>query len=51
VHLINGFQPNSGDSFAIMTFGSGSGAFATIDGDGPLFTPSYDPMDVTLVGN
>jgi hypothetical protein len=31
--------------------GSGTGVFATVDGDGPLFTPSYDPMDVTLVAN
>jgi hypothetical protein len=51
VNLINGFQPNAGDSFTIMTFGSGTGAFATLDGDGPLFTPSYDPTEVTLVAN
>ena len=51
VNLINGFVPNSGDSFPVLTFGSGTGAFATVDGDGPLFTPSYDPMDVTLVAN
>jgi hypothetical protein len=51
VHLINGFQLNGGDSFVIMTFGSGTGTFATINGDGPLFTPSFDPTDVTLVAN
>jgi hypothetical protein len=51
VNLINGFVPNSGDSFQVLTFGSGTGVFATVDGDGPLFTPSYDPMDVTLVAN
>jgi hypothetical protein len=51
VHLINGFQPNSGDSFVILTFGSGSGVFATINGDGALFTPSYDATDVTLLAN
>jgi hypothetical protein len=46
VHLINGFQPNGGDSFmsfTIMTFGSETGIFATINGDGPLFTPSATP--------
>jgi hypothetical protein len=51
VNLINGFVPKSGDSFQIMTFGSESGVFATIDGAGPLFTPSFDPTDVTLVAN
>jgi hypothetical protein len=51
VNLINGFVPNSGDSFPVLTFGSGTGVFATVNGDGPLFTPSYDPMDVTLVAN
>jgi hypothetical protein len=51
VHLIKGFVPNSGDSFTIMTFGSGTGTFATLNGDGPAFTPSYDPGDVTLVAN
>ena len=51
VNLINGFQPESGDSFMILTFGSGTGAFATLNGDGPLFTPSFDPGDVTLVAN
>jgi hypothetical protein len=51
VHLINGFVPNSGDGFQVLTFHSGSGTFATVDGDGPAFTPSYDPTDVTLVAN
>jgi hypothetical protein len=51
VHLLNGFQPTSGASFVILTFSSGTGTFAAIDGDGPAFTPSYDPTDVTLVGN
>jgi hypothetical protein len=51
VNLINGFQPNSGDSFQALTFRSGSGTFAAIDGDGPAFTPSFDPTDVTLVAN
>jgi hypothetical protein len=51
VNLINGFQPNTGDSFTIMTFGSGSGVFANLEGAGPAFTPSYDPTDVTLVAN
>jgi hypothetical protein len=49
VNLVNGFVPQSGDGFAVVTFGSGSGVFATINGDGPLFTPHYDPTEVTLV--
>jgi fibronectin-binding autotransporter adhesin len=51
VNRRGGFVPQSGDSFAVLTFGSGSGVFAAIDGDGPLFTASYDPNDVTLVAN
>jgi hypothetical protein len=51
VHLINGFQPESGASFQILTFGSGSGTFATINGDGPAFTPRYNATDVNLVAN
>src|SRR5262249_29196709 len=51
VNLTGGFVPSSGDSFQVLTFGAGTGVFATIDGDGPLFTPRFDPMDVTLVAN
>jgi hypothetical protein len=51
VNLINGFVPNSGDGFTVLTFGSATGAFASINGDGPLFTPTFDPADVTLVAN
>jgi hypothetical protein len=51
VVLVNGFVPTSGDSFAVLTFGSESGVFATINGDGPLFTPNYNPNDLTLVAN
>jgi hypothetical protein len=51
VNLVNGFVPQSGDGFQVLTFGSGSGVFAALNGDGPLFTPRYDPNDVTLVAN
>jgi hypothetical protein len=51
VNLINGFVPHTGDSFQVLSFGSGTGTFATLNGDGPLFTPSFDPTDVTLVAN
>jgi hypothetical protein len=37
--------------FPVRTFRSATGAFATLDGDGPAFTPSSDPTGVTLVAN
>jgi hypothetical protein len=51
VHLINGFVPTSGDRFQVLTFRSATGAFATLDGDGPAFTPRVEATDVTLVAN
>jgi hypothetical protein len=51
VNLINGFVPTSGDSFPILTFSAGTGVFAAINGDGVLFTPSFNAGDVTLVAN
>jgi hypothetical protein len=51
VNLMNGFQPNTQDSFAIITFGSGTGTFATINGGGMQFTANFDATDVTLVAN
>ena len=50
VELINGFVPQPGDGFAVLTFGTSSGAFAAITGDGS-FSPSYDPNDLTLIAN
>jgi hypothetical protein len=50
VELINGFVPQPGDRFAVLTFGTSSGVFAAITGDGS-FSPSYDPNDLTLVAN
>jgi hypothetical protein len=49
VSLISGFVPNTGDSFSVLTFGSVSGVFAAITGDGPLFDPVYDANSLTLV--
>ena len=51
VNLINGFQPERGESFRVLTFGSGSGAFANINGDGPSFSAFFNPDDVILVAN
>jgi hypothetical protein len=52
VTLVNGYHPSSGTTFRILTANPPiSGSFATLDGDGPLFTPTYDPGDVTLTAN
>jgi hypothetical protein len=49
--LINGYTPTTGDSIIVMRFGSATGTFAALGGDGGLFTANYDPMDVTLTAN
>jgi hypothetical protein len=51
VTLLNGYLPNSGDSFPVLFFASSNGTFASVVGDGTLFTVNYDPNDVTLVMN
>lgn len=52
VSLINGFGPAAGNTFAIATFPSGSGEFATATGLNQglqgTFTPAYNAADVTL---
>jgi hypothetical protein len=51
VTLTGGFRPASGDAFAVLLCGTEGGTFAWLDGDGPLFSPRYDPGDFTLVAN
>ena len=52
VVLIAGYTPTTGDSFVVLTTGgTETGMFATLGGDGGLFTATYDPMDVKLVAN
>ena len=51
VTLVNGFIPTSGHPFTVLTFESFDGAFATLAGDGGLFTPNYNPNDLTLIAN
>jgi hypothetical protein len=51
ITLVNGFLPDSGTTYAVVTLASATGTFATLDGDGPLFTAAYNPMDVTLSAN
>jgi len=50
INLIAGFQPQSGDSFTVMTFASRTGTMG-VTGDGALFTTNFDDGDVTLVAN
>jgi hypothetical protein len=48
IRLFNGFVPDSGTTYQVLTFASATGTFATLEGDGPLFTAGYDSMDLTL---
>jgi hypothetical protein len=45
VTLLNGFVPGP---LQVVTFGSHSGTFATLDGDGPMYTPVYSATSLTL---
>ena len=47
--LENGYQPPSGTSFKVLTFGSRSGQFATVSPSG--WTAQYDASDVMLVSS
>ena len=53
ITLVNGFEPQPGQSFVILTFGSRSGAFehvtGMIAGPGKVFHAQYNPTNVTLV--
>ncbi|MFN2468821.1 MAG: hypothetical protein ABR521_11905 [Gaiellaceae bacterium] len=44
-----GFTPTSGQMFQVVTFGSASGTFTTVNAPG--FDVEYHPGDVTLVAN
>jgi hypothetical protein len=47
VTLLNGFQPSPGDTFAVLTFGSHSGTFASYTGldvgNGETLSPVFNP--------
>src|SRR5207244_1504320 len=54
VNLINSFTPSAGNTFPLLTFGSRSGTFGTINGltqGGTTFTPVYDSGDFTLLAS
>ncbi len=43
-----GFVPAIGDDFQLLTYGSHSGTFATIDGNGLAFSPTYNATNLTI---
>jgi hypothetical protein len=45
VSQINGFAPNSGDTFQVVNYGSRSDVFATIQGP---YTPAYNATNLTI---
>jgi hypothetical protein len=52
LRLFNGYVPNLGDTFDVVTWGSRSGAFTTINGlslgNGKKFNPTYSTNKLTL---
>lgn len=48
VDLINGYKPTAADTFQIMAYGSGSGAFDSVNLPSPYWTISYNAGGVTL---
>jgi hypothetical protein len=49
VVLTNGYTPDSGTPFQLLTAGAVRGTFTRLDLDGTVFVPVYDPFDLTLV--
>jgi hypothetical protein len=49
VTLINGYTPPHGTSFALLTYGSHTGTFGTINSGGGTFTPQYNSTDFSLL--
>jgi hypothetical protein len=51
VSLLGGFTPNSGEMFQPLTSTAESGTFASLTGDGTMFTDSYAAGGATLTKN
>jgi outer membrane autotransporter protein len=45
---INGFVPASGNSFAVLTYGSRSGTFALVNGGDTMYTIDYGAQETKL---
>jgi hypothetical protein len=48
VTLTNGFVPVSGNTFDVMTYGTRTGTFTTISGNGHTYAPTYGANILTL---
>jgi hypothetical protein len=48
VQTIGGFVPAIGNSFDLLTYGSRSGEFGTIQGNGEIYTATYGSSALTL---
>src|SRR5205823_1268547 len=52
VSMANGYTPNSGNTFQVITYASRSGAFSTVNGlelgNGLTLYPDYNPTNLTL---
>jgi hypothetical protein len=49
VSLINGYVPVANTAFPVLTFGSRSGSFDSVQGPGAIWGSQYHPNDLTLV--
>jgi hypothetical protein len=49
VQTLNGYTPPGGSTYTVLTYGSRSGAFATLNGNGQSYLVNYNASDLTLV--
>jgi hypothetical protein len=49
IGFIGGYSPPSGTTFRLLTFGSASGSFSTINSGGTSVTPQYDSADFSVL--
>jgi len=55
VNLVNGFVPSEGNTFQLLTYGSRTGTFATINGtglpNGLVLVPTYNATNLTFTAS
>ena len=49
LRLVPGFTPTNGQQFDLLTFGTRTGMFAVVNGNGQTYMLSYTPTGVTLI--
>ena len=49
VSLTNGYAPPAGTTFPVLTFGSRSGSFGSVQSSGAIWGQQYNPNNLTLV--